>query len=116
MSKIVQVINAMISNKEKITNVLKDKKEYFFLYNKKHKWSIATGSDNYYYVHFYPTSNLTLEELAALDNWNDFEEYITYTTKDIKTQESDESFTELYQIVSSKIYGLDDIFNEIINE
>ena len=32
MAKIVQVANAMVSNSSKISNVLKNDKEYFFLY------------------------------------------------------------------------------------
>ena len=33
--KIVQVINAMISNKNKISNVIRDENEFFFLYDEK---------------------------------------------------------------------------------
>lgn len=116
MAKIVQVANAMISNKDKIRNVLKNDKEYFFLYNNKHKWSIAIGADEEYFLHFYPTDEMTIVELSSFNNWSSFNALVTYTTRDIKTQEATETFRELYQIVSGKIYGLDDVFNEIINE
>ena len=116
MAKIVQVANAMVSNSSKISNVLKNDKEYFFLYNKKYKWSISKNVEEDYYLHFYPTDTMTIEELSVFDNWSAFNQFVTYSTKDIKTQEAIETFRELYQIVSDKIYGLDDIFDEIINE
>jgi len=116
MAKIVQVANAMVSNNSKISNVLKNEREYFFLYNKKYKWSISKSDDEEYFLHFYPTDSMTIEELSVFDNWGDFNQFVAYTTNDIKTQEAVETFRELYQIVSDKIYGLDDIFDEIINE
>ena len=116
MAKIVQVANAMVSNSNKISNVLRNDKEYFFLYNKKYKWSISKSEDEDYYLHFYPTDSMTIEELSVFNDWAVFNQFVTYTTKDIKTQESIETFRELYQIVSDKIFGLDDIFDEIINE
>ena len=116
MTKIVQVANAMISNSNKISNVLKNNKEYFFLYNKKYKWSISKSEDEDYFLHFYPIDTMTIEELSVLNDWTYFNQFVTYTTKDIKTLESVETFRELYQIVSDKIFGLDEIFDEIINE
>lgn len=111
--KIIQVINTMISNSEKISNVLKNDSEYFFLYNKKHKWSIKQNSDGYL-LFFYPTESYNIEQLANLVEWNNFNEIVTYKSDEIKTREATESFSELYQIVSEKLYGIDDIFDEII--
>lgn len=115
--KIVQVINAMISHQDKIENVLRNEREYFFIYNKKHKWSI-TKSENTedYFIHFYPTDDMSLKELANNTDWISFSDFVTYSTTDLKTNEAIESFRELYQIVSDKLYGIDDIFNEIIGE
>lgn len=112
--KIIQVINAMISNSEKISNVLKNDSEYFFLYNEKHKWSIKQNNDSYI-LFFYPTPNFTIEELANQIDWSNFNEIISYRSDEIKTREAIESFSELYQIVSEKLYGIDDIFDEIIS-
>lgn len=111
--KIVQVMNAMISNPEKISNVLQNDGEYYFLYDKKHKWSIKSLGDNYT-LFFYPTNTLSIEQLATNDDWVNFSEVVSYTSQEIKTREATESFSELYQIVSEKLYGLDDIFDEII--
>ncbi|MES2140826.1 MAG: hypothetical protein V4511_14050 [Bacteroidota bacterium] len=114
--KIVQVINAMITNKSKISNVLRNDKEYFFLYNGKYKWSI-TKSDNEekYYIHFYPADDLSLQELSQWGDWEGFN-YVTYSSEDLKTKEAVESFRELYQLVVNKVFGIDDIFDNIIND
>lgn len=106
----------MITNKEKISNVLRNDKEYFFLYDNKYKWSIIKGdkAENYY-VHFYPTDIMDIEDLATNQDWEAFPHFVTYSTEDIKTKEAMETFTEIYQIVANKVYGIDDIFNDIIN-
>lgn len=117
MNKIVQVINAMISKQKNISNVRKNDREYFFLYNDKHKWSISRDDNSEdYYIHFYPTDAMDINQLSTFTEWNQFNDFTTYATNDIKTQESLESFRELYQLVSNKIFGIDDIFDEIITE
>lgn len=113
--KIIQVINAMIIKQEKISSVLKVGNEYFFLYNNIHKWSIVKSTDENYFLHFYPTNDMTLDQLSRYQNWTDYSGIITYNSSDLKTQEASESFRELYQIVAEKVFGLDDIFDEIIN-
>lgn len=113
MSKIVQVINAMISNSEKISNVSKNKKEYFFLYDKKHKWSIVRSDEENYAIHFYPINEMSIEALSNFTDW-EMMEYVTYSTLDIKTREALESFRELYQLVSEKVFGIDDVFDDIL--
>lgn len=114
--KIVQVINAMISNQEKITDVYRNDSEYFFLYDKKFKWSMSKGdtSENYF-IHFYPNVTMNTDALAKVNNWEGID-FVSYSTDDIKTKEATESFRELYQIVADKLFGIDDIFNEIIGD
>lgn len=113
--KIVQVLNSIISNKEKIGDVIRKGREYYFLYDKKYKWSIikAEKSDDYY-IHFYPNKSISLEQIVDIQDWENFNELVTYSTDDIKTKEAFETFRELYQIVSEKVFGIDDIFDEII--
>ena len=114
--KIVQVINAMIENHRKISNVLKREDEYFFLYDKKYKWSIAKNEhENQFYLHFYPTDDMDLNQLSTFTNWQSYSNFVTYKSDDIKTKEALESFSELYQIVFGKVFGIEDIFDEIIN-
>lgn len=119
MTKIVQVANAIITNKDKISDVFRNEKEYFFLYNNKYKWSISSFQDvEDYYLFFYPSDNQSIEELSnfSTQDWDHFSGFATYKSSEIKTREALETFRELYQIVSDKIFGLDDIFDEIINE
>lgn len=113
--KIVQVINAMIINSQKITSVLKGGEEYFFLYDGKFKWSISKDSNKQFFLHFYPNTELSLESLSTYQNWTENISFITYSTVDLNTKEAKDSFNELYQIVVEKLFGVDDIFNEIIS-
>lgn len=113
MAKIVEVINTMISNEKKITDVVRNEGEYYFCYNIKHLWSIRNLNDEYY-LHYYPIDNLSTKDLAGISNWEGIQ-FVTYASEDIKTTEAVESFRELYQIVSGKVFGIDEIFNEIIN-
>lgn len=117
--KIVQVINAMISKSDLISDVVRgegaaSRNEYYFRYNNKYTWSILYDdkSDDYT-LYFYPNnqeSTLTLARGA----WTDAE-VITFALSEIKTQEAEESYSELYKIVADKLHGLDKIFDDIIN-
>ena len=112
--KIIQVINAMISNPDLITNVVKNQHEYFFLYNLKHKWSISIDDDGEYYLNIYPTENPNFDVLATYNgDWTQIN-YVSYNTKELKTNEALESFSELYKIVSDRLLGIDEIFDDIL--
>lgn len=115
--KIVQVLNTIITNQKLVSNVLRNEREYFFIYDNKYKWSILKGdkSDNYF-VHFYPTEERTLEQLAYETDWQEFTNFVTYSTEDLKTKEAQETFTELYQIVATKVFGIDDMFDDILGQ
>jgi len=121
MAKIVQVLNSMISNERKISNVLKGESmdSFFFMYDGKYKWSISKSQDyqsnDLYYVCFYPSTDYSMEDLTRLADLYGIN-YVVYSTADIKTIEAYETFQELYQIVSEKLYGLDEIFDKIIND
>lgn len=112
--KIVQVINAMISNQGKISNVKRREAEYFFQYDNKYVWSINMIEDDYV-LYLYPDKDATVERLVAFDD-HDFIEYpyVTYRNKEIKSKESTESFSELYRIVVDKLLGVDLILDDIL--
>ncbi|MGO4710644.1 hypothetical protein AB4Y90_16375 [Chryseobacterium sp. 2TAF14] len=114
MAKIIQVLNSMIAKNDRIKNVIKNNQEYFFVYDEKYKWSITKNIDEDYFIHFYPDQNRNIDEISAINDWNDYD-YVTYSTTDLKTLEAIETFRELYQIVSDKVYGIDNIFDDIIN-
>ena len=122
MSKIIKVINVMISNTDYIDNVIQNRSEYdnneiFFLYNEKHKWSILKDNTNNYYLHYYQ-GDLKLNDLAAWDSeqWNYFNDYVSYSTKNMTTKEALDSLSELYRIVRDKLHGMDDVFDDIIGD
>jgi hypothetical protein len=117
--KIVSAANAMISNPGKITSVIPGSTsgELFFLYAEKHKWSIVSTSDGADYSLFYYPTDLSLESLASMEDyqWSDFSYMIRYSSKDIGTKEAKDTFAELYTIVKERLFGVDDVLTEIIN-
>lgn len=117
MSKVIQVMNAMISNPSKITDVIRggppDSSEFFFLYDKKFKWSIALGARDVYNLYYYP-GNLGIKQIASLAEWNPDLEMVRYSTESLTTKEARESFIELYELVKEKLYNLDTVFDDII--
>jgi hypothetical protein len=115
MSKVVQAVNAMITNSRDISNVIKSANEIFFLYNKKYKWSMASR-DGHYHLWFYPGGE-TLEDLAYRSEFDNFESIsvVHYVDSDIGTKEAKASFADLYVILSEKIYGIDEVLDDIIS-
>lgn len=119
MSKIIQAINTMISNSSNITKTIQNNRELFFLYSGRYKWSIVKpeSTTEEYSLHYYP-GEVSLDFLANIDEddpdgWEDIN-FITYSTKELKTREARESLAELYLVVKEKIYGVGDALDEII--
>ncbi len=118
MSKIVQAINKMIENKNKIEPIIKglNENEIFFLYDKKYRWSIVKNDSGAYYLFFYNLLDYTIERLAAIPS-NDFSSipFVSYSTEEINTREANQSFGELFNFLFNKLFGAEDILDEIIN-
>lgn len=109
----------MIQNPHKMTNVRKGVGEYFFLYNKKYKWSVSISDEILaptYYLHYYPFE-MTIEELSKIpqEEWDSYE-YLSFSTKELKSQEAEESFQELYRMVKGKIYKVNEVLDDIIKD
>lgn len=117
-SKIIQVINKMIEKSHLINNVMqniRDKGEFFFVYNQKYKWSIKFKKDDQTEIFlYYYTDDYAIEYLsgASADDIN----YITYKVSDFKSQEAFESFQELFNIVKTKLLGIDKVLDDILSE
>jgi hypothetical protein len=117
MSKIIQAINAMISNPDLITNVVQSGKEFFFLYKNKYKWSIRTDNseEDNYFLFFYP-GDMTIDILAGLDpeDWDDVP-LIRYQASEIGTKEARASMSELYTLVQERLYRINEALDDIIS-
>lgn len=119
MNKIIQVINTMISNSGRISNVLAAQQdEYFFIYNEKHKWSIMETKEDpdNITLFLYPDENIKLETLAYDTDFGTYNKFVTYRAEDFKSSEVIESYRELLKVVKDKIYGIDEILDDILNE
>jgi len=121
MIKIVRVVNAMLSHRDKITDVKESTSEagsvYFFLYNGKYKWSISrTAGEGSYFLHFYPGPE-SLELLAScdVDEWAEHDPAsVFYSTRSLKSKEANESFAELFKVIREKLYNVEEILDEIL--
>jgi hypothetical protein len=116
MSKVVQAVNAMISNPKQITNVMRNGNELFFLYKGKYKWSISKNQKGEYYLFFYP-GDQAIEHLAYYDG-DDWEgtAMVTYTDAEIGTKEATSSFSELYTLIKERVYGVNEVLDDIISD
>ncbi|HHX6629191.1 hypothetical protein ACEP27_01635 [Pseudomonas aeruginosa] len=117
MSKIIQAVNVMITNEQKISSVLPGQLsgEIFFLFNKKHKWSIYKQESGEYFLTYYPGPQ-PLEYFADMSEEDAaiFTEVVIYNSKSIGTKEGYASLKELYTILQEKLYGMDKVLNDII--
>jgi len=121
MDKVIQVINTLVEKKEKISNVVKEGATYYFLYRGKNKFSITPKKDMHFdafWLTVYPAANYTLDDIIS--NPRQVIPYdipsIVYDSDDYKDQESIESFRELMKTLLSKLYDVDAVFRDILNE
>lgn len=119
MSKIVKAINVMVSNPDRITYVVKGQHETecFFKYDGKHHWAIFKNMEHQYILNYFPDQP-DLDSLSRIpdDMWdNHAPDSVTYTTKVLATKEAIDSFRELFSIVNEKLYGMNDVLDEIIS-
>ena len=114
MSKIVLAVNAMISNPNLISTVIQNDKEIFFLYKGKYKWSISLRDGGEHFLWYYPGIE-TIQQLAATEGqeWEGTK-MVTYKDNDIGTKEAKASFSELYTIIKERVYGVNEVLDDII--
>lgn len=123
MSKIISAINSMISNQDKISQVSIRDGKYYFLYKNIYIWSIQLLNDDY--ILNYYTGEITIEELINEPNIMIMDvdyniscnyDYISYSANAFKVKEAIESFKNLYLIVQEKLYNIDKVLDDIIDE
>ena len=105
----------MISNKKLITNVIASPNEIFFLYDGRYVWSIRREDDGDYFLWYYPKAR-SVEEIAQNegDSWEEIP-MVVYKTSEIGTKEARASFAELHSIVKERIFGMEDVLDDIIS-
>ncbi len=114
MSKIVQAINSMIVNQDKISGVLEipESAMLLFLYDGKYKWGIRCTDDDYILSFIQTERNLDQLDIEILNNVPT----IYYRASELGTKEAFASFQELYQILKEKLLGIDEVLKDIIGE
>lgn len=115
MSKIVQAVNAMLSNPYLISDVASAGGEFFFVYKIKYAWSMKKdGAD--YFLWYYPSSDLDeLLSRAAQEYWDDIN-MVVYKSAEIGTREARASFSELFTLLTEREYGINDVLDDIISD
>lgn len=117
MAKIIEAANAMIANPLKITNVIINGDEVFFLYKNKYKWSLTETDQGEYMLFYYP-GNQSIETLASMSEyqWDDSVPMIRYSSETIGTKEAMATFKDLYTLVKGKAFGIDEALDDIIGD
>lgn len=111
MNKIILAINSMIQNSDNISNVSVFNNEYFFNY-KGYTWGILE-LEKVYMLIYYPQYS-TVTDLINIIDYDDNIISIDYNSDGFKNQEDIESFRDLYLTVKEKVYGLDKVLDDII--
>ena len=127
MSKIVKAANTMVSNSNKISEVINHDNVWFFLYDKKYAWCMKSWDyegDNKYLLYF-----LMGNESSYVNDGREFEilsrqdinllvkngTAIEYSTNEMCSDEALQAFRQLYITVREKGFGIDKVLDEIIN-
>ncbi len=111
MNKIILAINSMIQNSDQISDISVSNNEYFFEY-KGYIWGIFKSKEDYILT-FYPNFSTVSHAINMTKHLHDVAN-INYNSDAFKNQEDIESFRDLYSIVKEKLYGLDKVLDDII--
>lgn len=124
MSKIVQAVNSMIEKENKITSVKRvvdtdHDTTYFFTYNNKYLWAVRKDTDENYWLAYFPAGPAQAGE--AMDecrrNWRQGEiDMVSYFSPELRTQEATESFAALHRIVEERLYGMNEVIDDILGD
>ena len=127
MSKIITVTNVMISNSNKISTIINHDGVWYFLYDEKYAWCMKIWDyegENRYLLYF-----LTGKRNSYINDEREFEilsrqdinslvkngTAIEYNTNEICSDEALQSFRQLYITIREKGFGIDKVFDKIID-
>lgn len=113
MSKVVQAVNSMVSQAELISGVIQSERgEIYFVFGNKYVWSIDQAPADDFVLYFYPDQTEPKE--AMMSDSVPGVPTVRYRSSEIGTREAKASFAELYTIVSSKLWNMEQVLNDII--
>lgn len=127
MSKIVTVANVMISISNKISTVINHDGAWYFMYDEKYAWCIRVWDyegENRYLLYFLTgkgnsyVTNVREFEILSRQDINSLVKNgtaIEYNTNEICSDEALQAFRQLYITVREKGFGIDKVFDEIID-
>jgi hypothetical protein len=111
--RIIEVLNIMVGNHEKITDVKKAeyRSEFFFKYLGKQVWSVWwPGSEaESIVVAYFP-------EAKIIDDAMQGGTRVEYGASDWRTQEGIDTFKDLYKTLEEKYFHVDAALDEIVRD
>lgn len=115
MSRIVQAVNSMVSNKLFNEVLVGPRGEIFFRYKKKYVWSLDENNNDFL-LFFYPEET-PIQILAnyEADDWLQIP-MVKYSTEEIGTKEARQSFAELYSLLQERVHGVNVALDDIISD
>jgi len=120
MDKIIPTIQAMVKHPQNISDVCtgcENKDEYFFLYNKKYRWSISQSeADGSFNLFYYAAPNMTIEEIASVPSDAQQEYLLWFSSKNFPSKEQQLAFSDLLKIVREKLFNIDAVMEDIIGD
>ncbi|WP_333865572.1 hypothetical protein [Sphingobacterium sp.] len=112
MEKIQAVIQSLVNNPNKISQVERSSDELYFLVDQKYKFSIIkSDGEDIYYLHFYSDNSMSIEQLIRGVDWSNYHEYVTFNSRELNEFEL---FDNLYKKVKNKLFNIDSVFDEIL--
>ena len=115
MNKILEAMKKMASKPDNITSVTKSNdNEIFFMYNNKYCWGMLRNKrGDQLTLYYYPYGDPS--DLIHVSDWEDVE-MRSYSENDFTEPEANSIFEALYAVLDGKLYDLDSVLNEILDD
>ena len=117
MEKIAQALAKMNERRDLISPVIRKGSEYYFLFNKKHKWSISYGThataSKLYSLYFYTMPN-NIEEIAIMPSFTE-DMYVHYSQGKLLELGCLNAVINLYEFLESSSSGIEKALDDILS-
>jgi len=130
MSTIIEVLNVILDNKDKLTEVARDDAgKIYFRYAGPRVWTVELTYDGEVVVRVYPLSDglaaIPLSRIASNKDWDADSEtkaisqalqsHIIYSSDEWTSREAKATFKDLYKRLLERSHHVDKYFEEIIS-